>query len=567
MRHRIEKRLFGLFLASSIIFLTACSSKTSIDVEVKRPETDTNDFRMEELTKLTVGLSWNSDWYYEGIDAQNNPVYDLYKSAVNVEVVNQFALPWEGYEQQITSGIITGDIPDAFFAHQKMIDELIRNDLIVDIRPYYDQWATDELKATLEYNDEKNFSYVVRGDKLYGIPSIVDDCNRPIIWIRLDWLNELNSRAVPNGAIVYDTANQKRFHADGPKTLDEFWDLATAMAKEDPDNNTNVKTYGLSLSKNLDDLSLPIFNAYGCYPNMFENQEDGSYVNLGLDEKNKEPLLKLREMVANEVINSDYYNWDSQAALMKAGAGLVGMALAVPYSPLWPLSDVLVNKGDWIAAPMVTKDGSEFIPGRNLNASGYFVVRKGYEHPEVIIKMLNNMATVDESNDWYSGYFDIGSDPKNTQSVNWLPIRIDKSTINFERSSAFVHAIESFEKTGEYDLTMIEKRDMNTWNLVKSYYEKKDPVGWGMYKTFLEGVPVAKTYGENGSAGKYSDWIYPATDTLRAKGSSLEKMTNEMRIRIISGTWEISAFDSYVKDWISGGGKNILLEMEQAVKK
>lgn len=574
---KILKKIGLVLVMSAMLFgAVACGDGTGggNDGPVVRDPSDTDDFRMNELTTLYVGLSWNADWYYDGIDEQNNPVYELYESAENIKVVNKFALPWDGYSQQISNGFITGDIPDAFFADQAMLDELIRNDLIVDMKPYYDQWAIPELKETLEYNERKNFAYAERDGKLYGIPGVSDDCDRPIMWIRSDWLEEINSRGTPSGETTYDTANNLRFHADGPKTLDEFWDLAYAFALEDPDGNGRKDTYGLSLSKNLDDLSLPIFNAYGAYPDVIEKQEDGSYKNLALEPEMKKPLQMLQTAVADRVIPSDYYNWDSQAAISKAGDGVIGIAFAVPYSPLWPLNNTLASDSgaDWFAAPMITEDGSDFVPSRTLNATGYYVVRKGYEHPEVIIKMLNNMATSDPENAWQKGMYEINSDPANSNAINWMPIRIDRSTVNFERSSAFIKAIEAKKTTGEYDISDIAIGDIPTWNLVKQYEENRSytdsPQGWAYWKTFMEGVPVAKSYhaeGEpDGSAGKYTDWIYPPTKTQRSKGSSLETLSNTFRINVISGKRPVSDFDQFVEDWMSGGGGQILLEMERA---
>lgn len=579
-----KKMLVMMVTSALAVGAVACGNGIGgEDKPVVRDPSDTSDYKMNEMTTINVGLSWNADWYYDGIDAQNNPVYDLYKSAENINVVNSFALPWDGYAQQISNGFLTGKIPDAFFADQSMLDELIRNDMIVDMKPYYDIWGTDELKETLGYNDNKNFAYAERDGKLYGIPAISDDCDRPILWIRSDWLAELNSRALPSGETMYDTENNLRFHADGPKTIDEFWDMAYAFALEDPDGDGQKNTYGLSLSKYLDDLSLPIFNAYGAYPDIIEKQEDGSYKNLALEPEMVKPLEMLQQAVKDYIIPTDYYNYDGQSGLSKAGDGVIGMAFAVPYSPLWPLNNALSNnsEAEWIAAPMITADGSEFIPSRTLNATGYYVVRKGYEHPEVVIKMLNNMACQDPENKWYQGKILIDSDPKNSNAINWMPIRLDRSTVNFERSTAVVHAIDAYEETGEFDESLIAPADMPTWEQVKAYYLSKSfatyPQGWAYFKTWYEGVPIAKSYhaeGEpEGSAGKYTDWIYPPTNTLRKKGSSLEEITNTYRIQIISDKVKdasgrslsvAEAHAQFVDAWNNGGGGQVLLEMQRA---
>lgn len=570
-------KTFGVFLISLLMLFTfvGCNKSITGDRVVVRDPSDTNDFRMDTPVDLNVALSWNQDWYPSGVTHDKNPIYSLYKSAINVNVINKIALPWDGYEQSIANGMIDGDLPDAFFATQKMVDELIRNDYIEDMKPYYDLWATEELKTSLEYNESRNFSYVTRKDKagkekVYGIPSVADDSNRPVVWARKDWIANINSKALPSGKTIYDTVNGKRFNAEGAKSLNEFWDLAEAFALEDPDGDGRKNTFGLTISKNLDDLILPIFSAYGAYPDAIRKQSDGTWKNLLLEPEVKTALTKLNEMVEKNVISKDYINWDSQSALQKTTSE-AGMALGVGYTPLWPLMDSVTkdttNKVDWVAQPMYGADGNIIVPARKLNASGYYVVKKGYSHPEVVIKMLNNMASSDSTSDWNKGWVEAQKNPSHANNlINWLPIRMDKSTVNFERTTVFNDAIDN-ATDGVYDTSKIEAKDMPSFNQVTDYIANKTPSNWGMYKTFIEGMPVCKLYDNNENKGIYSDWNYERTKTMKSsRGQALETMSNEVRLKIISGVLKLSdgAWEAFVSDYKKGGGDQILLEMKQS---
>lgn len=536
--------------------------------EVVRPEWDTDDYRMNETITVNTALVYNEDWYTgTGFTAQNNPVYDLYKSAVNVNMVNKFALPFEGYSQQITAAHLTGDYPDVFYVTEAMLDELIRNDAIVNLAPYYEQWGTEELKETLEYNDGINFSYSLRDGKLYGIPKVTDDCDRPTVWARTDWITALNARD-NSGKTLYDTANNKRFHADGPKSLNEFWALSEAFALEDPDGNGTKDTYGLSISKGLDATTIPIFNAYNCYPTTLEEQDDGTWVNRGLDTAMTKPLKKLAEMVAKNVIDSDYISWSNTDAWSKAASGYAGIVLGPAYLPTWPLSNTIKFGGDWCASPMYQENGELVNPTRMPNVDGYYVVKKGFSNPEVLIKLLNNLATSDENNAWYKGYMAAGETVGTENEIfNWMPVSIDRSTVNFERHTAFMSAIDAYEETGEFDESMIEPRDVPTrWNMVKGYYlDNTFKKGWAMYKTFVEGVTVAKKYGE----GVYNEWNYPLSQNGKNILARLERTTDQVRNRIISGKESDidAAFATYVEDWYAGGGRTLLKEMKDYMAK
>lgn len=573
---KIKFKIIITIMLSILMLFTfvGCVKDTGGDRLVARDPSDTNDFKMDNLTTLKVALSWNQDWYPAGVTHNSNPIYSLYESAVNVKVENKIALPWDGYEQGIANGMIDGDLPDAFFATQKMVDELIRNDYIEDMKPYYDQWATKELKDSLEYNESRNFAYVTRKDKsgkekVYGIPSVADDSNRPVVWARKDWIENLNSKNAA-GKTKYDTVNNKRFNEVGPKSLNEFWDLAEAFALEDPDGDNKKNTFGITISKNLDDLILPIFNAYGAYPDAIQKQADGTWKNLLLEDEVKTALTKLNQMVEKNVISKDYINWDSQSALQKTTSE-AGMALGVGYTPLWPLMDSITKdktgKVDWVAQPMYDTAGNVIVPSRKLNASGYYVVRKNYSNPEVVIKMLNNMANDDSNSDWNKGWVEAQKNPSHANNlINWLPIRMDKSTVNFDRETVFSEALKS-ENNGVYDTSKIESKDMATFNQITNYMKNKTPTDWGMFKTFTEGMPVCKMYDLNANKGIYTDWNYERTKTMKsAKGQALETMTNEVRLKIISGTLKLSdsAWEAFVSDYKVGGGEQILLEMKQS---
>lgn len=539
------------------------------DNEVVRPETDTNDYRMEETLTVNTALIYNEDWYTgTGFTAGENPVYSLYESAINLKMVNKWALPTDGYNQQITSSHITGDYPDIFYVNDVQLDELIRNDAIVNLTPYYEQWGTQELKTTLEYNDKINFAYSTREGKIWGIPKVTDDCDRPTVWARTDWIANLNKKATPAGATTFDSENNLRFHADGPKSLDEFWALAEACALEDPDGNGRKDTFGISISSALNATNIPIYNAYNAYPTTLKVNDAGKLVNLGVDPAMKKPLAKLAEMVQKGVIDSDYISWSDTDAWSKAASGASGLVLGPAYLPTWPLSNTrsLDENADWCASPMYQENGERIIPTRSLNVAGYYVVRKGFSHPEALIKILNNLATSDVENDWYKGYMAIG-DVVDKDVFNWMPVSIDRSTVNFERHSAFMHAIEAYEKTGEFDESLIEARDFPTrYNMVKGYYlDKNFSRGWAMYKTFYEGVTIAKGYGNNGDSGIYNDWNYPLSTSGKARLANWERTTNQVRNRIISGKDSVESFDTYITEWETGAGRQLMREMQDYI--
>ncbi|MBP5308115.1 MAG: hypothetical protein J6Z34_03155 [Clostridia bacterium] len=564
------KRIFKLS-AILLVFLMAFGSvsckkkeKTTENTVVRSAE-DTDDFRMNELTEMNVGLSCDLSWYSNsGYTPSNNPAYSLHQSAINVKLNNVIELPWSGYEQQITNGLITGNLPDAFFVNQALLDELIRNRLIEDMTDYYRLWATDELRANIEVNGGINLAYPTRDGKLYGIPAINDEGERPTLWYRLDWIKNLNAKAI--GQTVYDTENNKRFHEDGPKTIDEFWALCEAFALDDPDNDSRTKTYGLEVSKNvtIDNSVIPVFNAYGAYPSVIERAADGSFINHGLDDACKEPLKKLAEMVKKGCIDSDFISYDYQAAISKFCNGHAGMIFGVFYTPLNGLQGTLdLNpNAEWGACPMVTADGGDYVPTRKINLNGYYVVKKGYKHPEAVIKILNNIACTDINNAWQAGWSELTSRKGTDNAFNWLPMKVDRYNANEIRYNSFVTALETKGADG-YDTSMIAPADLTTWNKITDYLDNGNKNQWQWWATYFMGMDIALTYGNR---GKFNDWNYPLTATMKTKGTTLDTLFTTTYSKIISGsngyTDVDSAWAALQRDWMNGGGRNILREMK-----
>lgn len=55
---------------------------------------------------------------------------------------------------------------------------------------------------------------------------------------------------------------------------------------------------------------------------------------------------------------------------------------------------------------------------------------------------------------------------------------------------------------------------------------------------------------------------YAMTPTMESKWSNLEKLEDEVMLKIITGKSDISAFDQFVEDWNAQGGKEILEEVQ-----
>lgn len=479
--------------------------------------------------------------YPEGEDPQNNAVYKLMKDVININGTNKFAVPYDNYKQRIKLGIASDDLPDIFFADQADLEELIKNDMLLDLKPIYDKYATDNLKSIMGYGEGILFKGAQKEEAIYGMPSVSDALNgAPAVYYRKDWMDKLGAQV--------------------PTTMDELLALAVRMAKEDPDGNGAADTYGLSMNNQLDLRYTAIMNAYGAYPKIYIKDENGKLTYGSLSPNMKQGLAKLADLYKQGVMDKEFVTKDMGKSMESAAKGSVGVFLGEFFSPLWPLQDAVKNApgADYIGVPVPGANGAEFQPFVPINASGYYVVSKNFKNPEALMLLLNNLAETaynNLDNEWAKGWMELSKDPKyaNASINNWLPAFLDRPDANLNRYNLFKAALDSSD-----DSKMPVDQKVTFDNVKKGL--EGDAANWPWAKTFMEGVPSASSY----KAVIRNEWVGSPTETAKLKGASLDKLESETIIKIITGAAPVDSFDAFVSQWLEMGGQQILDEMNAA---
>lgn len=489
----------------------------------------------EKITVTSAKNVYDVNIYPAGQSPDKNDLYDAIEEVMNIKFENVFAVPNDAYKQKIKMGISTGDLPDMFTADEEDFAELVRNDALVDLAPYVERYGSDNLKHVLEYNEGAAMKPYLRGEKLYGIPNMSDALNSvPVLWIRSDWLENLNMEA--------------------PKTKEELVDLAKAFAENDPDGNGQKDTYGLALSKDLDLRFTGFANLFQAYPKVYRIDDSGKFSYGSVEPEVKEVLAQLADLYAAGAIDPEFATKDLNKMAEAVSQGKVGMYIGEFFTPLWPLVDTvnLIDGADWIGIPMPEDN---FVPYANINAMGAHVVRKGFEHPEAIIIYLNNIVEAgyeNQDNEWSNKYAELSVTYANNGLNNWFPMLFDLPDANATRLELF----KQVDETG--DTSILPPNAKNTYDLIQAA-KAGDKTQWAWPKTYYEGVESALSYDEL----IYTDWYLPPTETAKRVGTSLTDLENTLFINIICGNEPVDAFDQFCEDWAAQGGTTILEEMEQ----
>ncbi len=540
MKKRIMSVLLAVLMMMSII--TSCTSKptensksASTSSEAEKVITEEMKFKMsEKLVVSTAKNVYDVKIYPAGQTPDANDVYTALDEVMNIKFQNLFAVPNDAYKSKVKLGMVSGELPDIFTADEQDLAELIKNDLLEDLTPYVEKYASENLKKVLDYNNGIAKAPSTRNGKLYAMPNISDALNSvPVLWIRKDWLANLKMSA--------------------PKTPDEFVALAKAFTTMDPDKNKKNDTFGLAISKELDMRFTSVANLFGAYPKIYMNNA-GKFTYGSTAPEVKIALSKFRELYQAKAIDQEFATKDFTKMTELVAQGKVGMFVGEFYSSLWPLNDVvkLVKGSDFVGVPMPAVD---FKPHVRINAMGAHVVKKGFKHPEAIVVYLNNIVEAgyeSADNAWSKKWVEISTKYPNGVN-NWMPMLFDLPDANASKLVKFKKADET------KDTSMLRPNQLNLYKLIE-LARGGDMTNWAWPKVYYEGVESALSYKNL----VFDAWYLPPTDTTKQKGAALKTLEDTAFINMIVGSAPISDFDKFVSDWKSQGGDQILAEMGAA---
>ncbi len=568
-----NKKLLAVILVM-VMFLTACSSAEDKQVDNNGSINTKNDNQSAEnmpdgplgsypeTVTLEIGMEVNStETFAEGNSFEDNIYTRFIKENINVDVIPAWqAQSGKDYEQKVNLSIASNDLPDAMRVNETAFRALAKADMLEDLRPYYDEYASENMKTIFGKTNGKAMESVTYDGKMLAMPNIpVPDGSHEVIWVRKDWLDELGMNE--------------------PKTVEDITEIARAFVDNDmagngqtigmtgPQNGGKLYANFLESKNNLYGFDL-IFYAMNAYPGFWVDDAEGKLSYGSILPEVKETLTFLSEMYEEGLIDPQIGIRKASSELMISGqAGIVSGAWWMGYNPL---PDVWTNDptANW-QSYMLVDDSGVINTTMGALTDQYIVVRKGYEHPELAI-ILNDYLLKYESS------FD-----KEVANIGNYPLRVvlapyDESEVSIKAMLAVLNGEKVVE---EYDVpeyspyklllsdietiktvkdTPYDKFDLDTWN------READPNAHNRAYSLMVGsrpfnFPVAEI-------NEVYSKTYSQTKTMETKWSNLKKMEEEIFLKIITGAVEIDAFDQFVEDWKKQGGDEITEEVAEALK-
>jgi putative aldouronate transport system substrate-binding protein len=299
------------------------------------------------------------------------------------------------------------------------------------------------------------------------------------------------------------------------------------------------------------------FNGFHAYP-LTWYERDGSLVYGTVQPEMKQALAALQEMYARGEIDKEFAVKDINKVSEAIANSKCGMEFGVwwnPYSPLY-LSQANYPDAYWQVYPIPSVDGKPAKSQYAAAVNSVIVVRKGYEHPEAVVKMLNF---------WCDNILD---DPdENTR--NTLLGTLDNPDVVLYKYTDFHlwdpnNMLEAYYKIrkalAERNPAGLNLDEMTRYQIITAYFEQGIKEAW---------VEVA-TYGDKGSVsilesiardrGMPNAFYGAPTKVMSEKMPALNAMADETITRIIMGE-PLDTFDEFVEKWRRMGGDEITAEV------
>lgn len=580
------KKVVALVLTATTLMgaLSGCGSSevsdTNVDVkstqESSVQENNTGDSETEawelaatdpyapypETVNYTIGITVDpSRSYPEGsTDTPENSAYTrFYKAKINVQNTNYFeAADGDDYRTKVSMAIASGDLPDIMAVTQDELVALVENDLVADLTDAYNNCASDLMKEIYDSYEGRALDMATFDGKIYALPTTNISGGPEFLWLRKDWMDKLGLQE--------------------PKSLEDVEKIVTAFVNEDPDGNGLADTIGIPLCTTENNFFYGnyssaykmnnLFTMFGACPEQWIETENGEVGYGSVQPEMKEGLSVMADWYQKGLIDKEfstrkYAEVTSLITDGKCGAVFAGWWLPYDLGGCYELDP----EAEWVSYLVPTgEDGKVTTWTGNPNQEVYFVVRKGFEHPELLVKLKS--LTIDY-NQGDAAYTD--NSPEAQEYMEWVNHGYGIEFIGgFDWYDAvarsYTHIKEAIEGTRDpQNMTAYEN---SLYESCKEYLEsveageQPDKQNWIDYNCRM----VAAKQMLEADTNTVNPVFFGQTESMGMMWETLKTLERKTIMQIVTGELPLSAFDDFVEEWNAAGGELITEEVSEKIK-
>lgn len=470
-------------------------------------------------------------------DTYENNAYTRYlKKELNIQNKDVFEVTDSAnYEAEMELAVANQSYPDVMLVNSRsFLKSMIQNDLVANLTDAFNTCCSSRIQEIYRSYPGLINSVTFNG-KIMALPETDVYSGPNLLWLRRDWMDKLGLSA--------------------PKTLEDAKKIIQAFIQKDPGGNGADKTLGLVCDSDLVGNTStcysidPLFAQSDSYPQKWIHDSSGKIVYGSVTQNTKVALSLIRQWYHDGVIDPDFMLRTNDNAANLVASGQSGALFGWWWAPNNPLIECMKKNPSAKWEPFllpVKQDGSvhAYIPPVSQK---YIVVRKGYQHPEIVMKIMSMLYD-------YARYQDKSVQELQTSFSQNVDPTATPLVLNCDYSDAVTrttnHILSVMHSTSpQSSLNMVERA---YYQNCRTYLTegKKPATDWAAYTSRVTAVKLllSRKITYMNQPLLYSDYTVP---------NDLMDMEKEAFLKIIIGDEPLSFFDTFVRNWYSSGGKQL----------
>lgn len=555
------KKIITCVLTITLIIICGCQdnntpsnpSKATTDAEYESAmhiaETTPLGRYPEQLTYTLGKLSGaNNSNLPQGETYENNAYTQILNEILNVQNQDIFEAADNQYDDNVSMVIAQKDLPDVMIVQD--MDELqylVENDMIEDLTDSYNNCMSETINNIYKSYGSSIMDVVTFDDRIMAIPETNISDGPNLIWLRKDWMDKLGLEA--------------------PRTLSDAEEIIRQFIEKDPGNNGVGSTVGLVADTSLcggcgysSEYTLDIvFAAYGAFPKQWIKDEDGKVVYGSVQPEAKKALEHIHEMYEEGILDRNFLMRTSSNIIELIVNGQCGSFFGPWWAPNNPLMDAVAADptAKWEPYLLATEENDSTSYHTQVPYGNFVVVRKGYEHPEIVCKIISVLFDYvryeDKDNQAIKDYYKLNVDP----TARPLAMNVDYNNALQICYGELNHVFSGIRQPD--DLNLLEQ---SYYEACESYLKNEDNASsedWAAYTSRITACKILNDARTN----KVESLYFGETETMVSDWWHLENLESNTYLKIVTGEADLDEFDSFVDNWYKSGGTTITKEVRR----
>lgn len=533
------------------VLLTACGQGEAVEEKVmpspmQQKEADAEEWKMAaetpygkypELVTYTLGQmsGANNSNLPEGDTYEDNAYTRYLRKMLNIQNRSIYLESEDKYDEFINVLVKDRTLPDVLvLSDMQMLKELVEHDLVEDLTEVFENCTTDRIKEMYDSYGGQLLEAGIFDGKLMAVPETVIDHGPRLMWLRKDWMDELG--------------------LEKPETLEDAFRIVEAFVENRMGAEDGEEPIGLVCDTSLIGTTSssysvePIFQFYGAEPQKWI-EKDGEIIYGSLTKETQQGLYRLRQLYIKGVLDQNFALRTQNNIRDLVVEGKCGAFFGLWWTPNNPLMDQYEQDPAAQWEPYYFKSSKEVHTYASFRDNKYVVVRKGYEHPEIVMKIISVLFdyTRYEAEDAkeVTDYFALNVDP----TARPLVINVDYNEATYTVTENIRRVLANdMEKE---DLSAIERSYYDAcWNYLEGREVSSED--WAAYKSRISAVGLLVDGNYRAPIREYLE----VTDSEVPQ--NLKTLEKNAFIQIILGKKPMAYFDVFVEQWYKEGGEDLL---------